>query len=77
MEKRKKERIRVKNNFFMHVVYCINNEFSSASLLDLWNNFSFFLRTEEEEKLERKCCYESYRTLVQIDATGGIYNFRL
>jgi len=47
MEKRKKERIRVKNNFFMHVVYCINNEFSSASLLDLWNNFHFFLELKK------------------------------
>lgn len=25
----------------------------------------------EDEKFERKCNYERYRTLVQIDATGG------
>lgn len=29
------------------------------------------IRNEENEKMERKCSYESYRTLVQIDATGG------
>ncbi|XP_066935971.1 CLK4-associating serine/arginine rich protein-like [Clytia hemisphaerica] len=28
-------------------------------------------KSEEDEKLARKCNYESYRTLVQIDATGA------
>ena len=34
--------------------------------------FRFSVTSPTQEKFLRKCAYERYRTLVQIDATGGI-----
>lgn len=54
----------------VHIITCLN---VSVSILSNPRRSCFFLThrlSEAQEREERMCCYESYRTLVENEAAG-------